>query len=89
MKNKVEDVRNHIVEMMELLGDKDIPAEEMTSRIERARTVSQLAASYTGLVKVEIDAIRLMDDTGRLPGSVAEPAVVPRNGNLRAIPGGR
>lgn len=81
MKNKVEDVRNHLVMMLEALGDKD--ADALT--IERAKATSHVAATYISAVKVEIDAIRLMDDTGRLPLSVGETQPAPK---LRSI-GGR
>lgn len=88
MKNKVEDVRNLVVAMMELLDDDSISADEMAQRIERAKATSQLAGQFTGLVKVEIDAARLLYDTGLLPGSVNEPAALefkPKGGHLRAI----
>lgn len=91
MKNKVEDVRNLVVAMMELLDENGIEPEEMARRIERAKATSQLASQFTGLVKVEIDAARLVYDTGLLPGSVNEPASLdfkPKAGHLRAI-GGR
>lgn len=81
MKNKVEDVRNHLVAMLEALGEKDADA----TVIERAKASSQVAGMYLAAVKVEIEAIRLMDDTGRLPASIAEPLAVERK--LRAIGG--
>lgn len=81
MKNKVEDVRNHLVAMMEALGDKD--ADAMV--VERAKVMSQVAGAYLAGVKVEIDAIRLFDDTSRIPDAVATPELAgPR---LRAING--
>jgi hypothetical protein len=87
MKNKVEDVRNLVVSMMEALDDDTMNADDMAQRIERAKATSMLAGQFVGLVKVEIDAIRLLDDTGRLPASVSEPATLPKPA-LRAI-GGR
>lgn len=91
MKNKVEDVRNLVVAMMELLDEDGVDTEEMARRIERAKAASQLAGQFTSLVKVEIDAARCMHETGLLPGSVNEPSLVdfkqgvPR---LRSISGG-
>jgi hypothetical protein len=76
MKNRVEDVRNLVVAMMELLDENDVSPEEMASRIERAKTTSQLAGQFAGLVKVEIDAARLLHDTGLLPGAVNEPVSI-------------
>lgn len=66
MKNKMSDVRNHLVAMMEALGDKDCPAEA----VERAKATSMLAGTYISAVKVELDAIKLYDDTGRLSQAV-------------------
>lgn len=84
MKNKVEDVRNHLVAMMEEIGDKNAGDEAL----ERAKTMSQLAGAYVQAVKVEIDAIRLLDDTGRLPSSVSEAPIAgkaaPRLASSRA-----
>jgi hypothetical protein len=87
MKNRVEDVRNLVVAMMEALDDDTLTADDMAQRIERAKATSMLAGQFVGLVKVEIDAIRLLDDTGRLPASVSEPATLAKPA-LRAI-GGR
>jgi hypothetical protein len=66
MKNKMSDVRDHLVAMLEQLGDPEVKPEV----IERAKASALVADKYISAVKVEIDAIRLMDDTGRLPLSV-------------------
>jgi hypothetical protein len=66
VKNKLSDVRDHLVAMMESLGDPDVGAEV----IERAKTMSMVANSFIGAVKVEIDAIRLADEIGMMPASV-------------------
>lgn len=76
MKNKMTDVRNHLVAMLEALGDPD--ANEQT--IERAKATSLVAGTYISAVKCEIDAFRLHDDIGRMPL-----AVDPAN-ELRAVP---
>lgn len=74
MKNKVDDVRNHLVAMMELLGDDGKNADETALNIERAKAVSALAAQYTAAVRVELDAVRLYDDTRMLPSVIEAPA---------------
>jgi hypothetical protein len=66
VKNKLSDVRDHLVAMMESLGDPEVGAEV----IERAKTMSMVANSFIGAVKVEIDAIRLADEIGMMPASV-------------------
>ena len=83
MKNKVSDVRDHLVAMLERLGDDSLSAEDMSLVIERAKTLTMVATTYIGAVKVELDAIRLMDDTGKLANAVSAPQQVP------ALPQGR
>ena len=90
MKNKVSDVRNHLVAMLEALGEDNVPAEEMTQRIARAKATSEVAGQYVATVRVELDAIKVMDETNLLPGSVDQPQQVTVQGPaLRAINGGR
>lgn len=83
MKNKVSDVRDHLVGMLELLGDDELSAEKMALAIERAKASSLVASTYISAVKVEIDAIKVMHDTGRLPTAVGEAPANP------ALPGAR
>jgi hypothetical protein len=61
MKNKMSDVRDHLVAMLEALGDKDAKPEV----IERAKATSLVAGTYIAAVKVELDALRLHDDIGK------------------------
>lgn len=77
MKNKVSDVRDHLVAMLERLGDDDLSAEQMGQVIERAKATTIVATTYIGAVKVELDAIRLAHETGNLTGAVSEPQQVP------------
>lgn len=83
MKNKVSDVRDHLVAMLERLGDDNLSAEDMGLVIERAKTSTMVATTYIGAVKVEFDAIRLMDETGTLATAVGAPQQAP------ALPPGR
>lgn len=73
MKNKLEDVRNHLVQAMEALNQEDAPPEEIQRSIGRAKAMSNVANSFIESVKVEIDAIKLADEAGLLPSSVAQP----------------
>jgi hypothetical protein len=66
MKNKIEDVRNHLVAQMEALNADEVDP----SAIERAKAMSGVATAYINAVKVELDAIRLMDEVGQLPNSI-------------------
>lgn len=63
MKNKMQDVRDHLVAMMERLGDKKVSAED----IARAKALSELAQTYTNTVKCEIDARKLAGMEQTLP----------------------
>jgi hypothetical protein len=69
VKNKMSDVRNHLVAMLEALGDDSVGA----NTIERAKATALVAGTYINAVKTEIDAIRLADEIGKMPVSV-EPA---------------
>ena len=63
------DVRNHLVAMLEALGDPDAKPEV----VERAKATSLVAGTYINAVKVEIDAIRLHDEIGRAPTAIEPP----------------
>lgn len=82
MNNTTQDVRDYLCKALVELGNADATADEMALTIERAKATSNVAAQYTNLVKAEIDAIRLMDDTGRLPVSVTAPASAPTRPRL-------
>lgn len=74
MKNKMSDVRDHLVAMLEKLGDDEVSAEV----IERAKTSALVADKYIAAVKCEMDALRLADEIGRLPSSVSQGEAVQR-----------
>jgi hypothetical protein len=73
VKNRIEDVRNHLVAAMEALNEENLSAEQLAQAVERGKAVSSLATAFINAVKVETDAVRLFDETGMLPGSVAAP----------------
>lgn len=53
MKNKIEDLRNHLFATLEALQDKENPME-----LERARTISEVAQTMINSAKVEVDLLR-------------------------------
>ncbi|MCD9087389.1 hypothetical protein [Stenotrophomonas sp. SY1] len=73
MKNKVSDVRDHLVAMLENLGDDTASPEKMALTIERAKATSLVANTYIGAVKVELDAIELHHEVGRTTVAVEAP----------------
>lgn len=79
MKNKIQDVRNHLVAMMESLADREVAGDV----IDRAKTTSMLANSYVQAVRCELDALKLYDETKLLPTAIeSEP-------RMRVLEGGR
>ena len=75
MKNKMVDVRNHLVAMLEELGNPEASA----AVIERAKATSQVATTFISAVKTELDAIRLYDDTGRIASVIETPSMDRQN----------
>lgn len=80
-KNRVSDVRDHLVAMLEELGDPSADA----AVIERAKASSLVAGTYIAAVKVEIDAIRLHDEIGKTTVAIE----TPERSGLRAIGGSK
>lgn len=56
MKNRIEDLRNHLFETIEQLKDKDAPME-----IERAKAVSEVAQTMINSAKVEVEYLKVTD----------------------------
>ena len=61
MKNKIEDLRNHLFATLEALQDEDNPME-----IERAKAVSDVAQTLIESAKVEV---KFLEVTGAAKGS--------------------
>lgn len=59
MKNKVEDLRNHLFATIEGLLDKDEPLD-----IDRAKAVAQVGSVMVEMAKVEVKAIELLNSNG-------------------------
>lgn len=65
MKNKIEDVRNHLFETLEALLDRRAPMD-----IDRARAIAEVAQTIINSAKVEVDFMRVTDSvrgTGFIP----------------------
>ncbi|AZF03657.1 MULTISPECIES: hypothetical protein [unclassified Pseudomonas] len=56
MKNKIEDLRNHLFVAIEGLLDPDRPME-----IERAKAVAEVAQVMINSAKVEVDMVKALD----------------------------
>ncbi len=58
--NKIDNVRDHLFMQLERLNDDTLTAEQMEMEIEKAKAVSQVAATLIQTAKVEIDFINAM-----------------------------
>lgn len=83
MKNKIEDLRNHLFAALESLADKEEPME-----IERARAISDVAQTIINSAKVEVD---YMKQVGGKPASgfIPDEQRLPAPGSVRAIGGNK
>lgn len=59
MKNKIEDLRNHLFSALEALQDPDAPMD-----LDRAKTIADVAQVLINSAKVEVDFIRATGGTG-------------------------
>ena len=59
MKNKVEDLRNHLFATLEGLLDEDKPLD-----IERAKAIAQVGSVIIESAKVEVKAMELLNSNG-------------------------
>lgn len=53
MRNKIEDLRNHLFETLEKLSDDESPMD-----LERAKAIAEVAQVIVNSAKVEVDYIR-------------------------------
>lgn len=81
MKNKIEDLRNHLFETLEALKDKDNPMP-----LDRAKTVADVAQVIVNSAKVEVDFMKQTQSlgTGFIPLPAPEP---PQAGKPRLVQG--
>ena len=87
MKNKMGDVRDHLVAMLESLSEDGDP-DQVSRTIERAKATALVADKYIAAVKVEIDAReRLASDN--LPPVLEAHQVIEGQTRMRVIGGRR
>lgn len=67
MKNKIEDLRNHLFETIELLKD-----EESNMDIQKAKTIAGVAQVIVNSAKVEVDFLKAIGSTGTGSGFIPE-----------------
>lgn len=59
MKNKIEDLRNHLFETLEALKDADKPME-----LDRARTIAEVSKVIVESAKAEVSFMKVTGSTG-------------------------
>jgi len=73
MKNKIEDLRDHLFATIEALSDEDKPMD-----IQRAKAINDVAQTIINSAKVEVDFIKATDgvaSTGFIPDGPRRPAI--------------
>ena len=76
MRNKIDDLRNHLFETLEALKDKDEPMD-----LDRARAVADVARVIVESAKVEVDFLKVTGatkSTGFLPDGEELPPARPQ-----------
>lgn len=73
MKNKIEDLRNHLFATLEALRDKESPMD-----IDRAKAISQVAGTIIETAKVEVKFLELTGGNGT--GFITNEAKLPAAG---------
>lgn len=71
MKNKIEDLRNHLFATLEDLRDKEKPME-----IERAKAISDVAQTIINSAKVEVDFMKMRGDHIKGSGFIPEEKLI-------------
>ena len=87
MKNKIEDLRNHLFATLEALSDNEKPME-----LDRARAIADVARVIVDSAKAEVqflNATGRRDGTGFMALPEPEPEQTPEARRLSAVSGGR
>lgn len=82
MKNKIEDLRNHLFEVIEALRDEEKPMD-----IERAKTIAGVAQVIVNSAKVENEFIELTKSKGS--GFIPNEQQLPAGQQPRLVSGTR
>ena len=68
MKNKIEDLNNHLFQALERLNDEDLTADQIRAEASRARAIVDISEQIIDTRRVTVDAARLVfNATGKLP----------------------
>lgn len=80
MKNKIEDLRNHLFAALEGLSDRDKPME-----IDRAMAIAEVAQVVINSAKVEVEFLKLQHGPAKATDFVPIAPVVPVRNRLNGV----
>lgn len=80
MKNKIEDLRNHLFATLEALSEEDNPMD-----IARAKAISDVAQTIINSAKVENDHIKIIGGISHTDFIPEQPRQLPQHIGPRAI----
>ncbi len=60
MKNKLEDLNNHLFEQIERLNDEDLDDIQLSKEIKRADAMAKLATQIVNNAKTQVDAVKVV-----------------------------
>lgn len=69
----MKDVRDFLLKQMAELADSDLKGEELDEKVRKAQATSQVATTYINAVKIEVDAYKVFEETGKLPVAIEKP----------------
>lgn len=69
----MKDVRDFLLKQMAELADSDLKGEELAEKVRKAQATSQVATTYINAVKIEVDAYKVFEETGKLPVAIEKP----------------
>lgn len=96
MKNKIEDVRNHMFQALERLNDDNLKGEELEAEIRRSQSIAEVGKVIVDSAKTEVMYMKLVGrnpekatgflDEGETKGFIERPkAEYSNNGHLKSI----
>lgn len=64
MKNKIQDLNDHLFAQLERLNDEDLTSEQLQKEITRSKAVSSVASQIINNARLALDATRLQVEFG-------------------------
>ena len=77
MKNKIQDLNDHLFAQLERLNDEDLTQEQLEKEIQRSKAVTAVSNQIINNAKLALDATRLQVEFGTpVRGKVALPEML-------------